>query len=301
MESWYKNPAYQELAHALREQDSVRQMGIIAEQIASLTGAEKAFWLVVRSNLRTTLPVPAWDVAWSDLEAARQVAPDDPEVRRLVLRNGLGMAVATEKMAQFRALAAGMGRDYLGMRRDYILWPTLGTMHLARRRWGPAYRNWSRAVAGLESSSPERRSANVGWLSVYLGRRAIAAIGCGKLEQARLDVARAFELRGPALAKHYDYMQIGLPKAELAYAEGRLQDARAALQEGLTRNAAVGKPKLLLHLQIQTDLLAARIARAEGNQEGFRHFCTQALGPAEANGLAWTAERVRAVEAGAEL
>lgn len=297
---YYASEPDQQLVVAVRSSDYVRTTQIIAEQISRTTGSERAFWLFVR--------VGQWGVvateanirrAWADLEEALQTAPEDPEVRETALYTALGYAVMTEKLERLLAVVRQVRPDLPRLKQDWRYWHNVGDLHGLKGHWRQAYGACQRALDSFHRQSSQAVASFQGYLPLLYCRRAIGAAACGDAAQAAQDIQTAEEQYTRVSAPAQNPLAVAMAAAELALCQGRLGQARAALQLG------VEKAGLKLNQPddrrlVQVDLLAGRIARADGNAAGFRHFCERALARTQTLDLAFSAARIRRVLEGAE-
>jgi len=233
----------------------------------------------------------------ADWEEARRVAPHDPEI---IVYEALDRCIIFERIGELKAIPATMRplvrTKLFGVWR---YWYGMGGLHMLRRRWHQSYRAFGKAQALLDSLRPEEYVRVAGYTVHLRARRARAALRCNRPDSAALEVDLATEFDARKERKYLHPIPLALARADLALYHGRFQDARTEIQQGLTRLAASQTLKMFPQGLIDQDLLAARIARAEGNDVGFRHFAERALALAIENRLAWTEATVRAVMEGA--
>lgn len=296
-----ENDSYRQLVQAVRARDHIRQIQIIDTCIRETVGAEQAFWLRARVDRQVRGLVAPRDLqpAWGDLSTALDMAPDDPENQQAVLNSALMLAVATEEYHRLAPFMARLRPRGTPLVQHEAFLGTLGLLYLKRRRWDLAYRTFTNAIDAFRAMPPDRQRASEGRLIYLHANRAIVAAATGRVETAAMDVASAQTTDRKFMRDHLNPLALALAQAELAFCSGRLQDARAALQRGIMRVAAARR-RLWPNDQVSFHILAARLARAEGNMVGFSHFCNKALELCAEHKLVVTGQTVRAVMAGAE-
>lgn len=299
---YYTTEPYQRLIVAVRTRDYPLTNRIIEEQLVRTTGSEKAFWLIVR--------VGKWGIIssnakrngrWDDLDEALRVAPNDREMRETVLYTALGIAVTTEKLDRLVAIVKRVRTDLPHLKNDWRYWLHVGDLHSLKGHWGQALAAHSLAVERFHRQTSEAFGLFRGFLPILYCRSAVSAVAVGQPEQAarNLETAERLCAQLSEAAQNLLAMAMAIATAQLALYHGQWPKARVHLQAG------VAKSGWNLHLSsdptlIQVDLLAARIARAEGNLAGFRNFADRALARAEHHDLPMSVAVIRRVMAGAE-
>jgi len=295
---WYSSPRYLEFVAAIHSGDLIALTVRLERALAETHGAELAFWLGIRASRRIRVVSPMMDLAWDDLDEAMRLAPEDEEVQRGVLVNGLAVWLMTERSDRLRPLLTALRPHLWRLLRDPLIRTNLAALHMRSMRWATAYRAFTGALTRLHRMPPDvvRRRWG-GFVPPLYARRAVTAIACGRMADAAADVATADSLAGPANASGSSAVVLTLARAELALARGRIQDARSELQREMPRRS--DRPPVALDLRVEAELLAARLARAENNTGAFQHFCGRALALLEPQDLPVTRRHIQAVIDGA--
>ncbi|HLN61172.1 MAG TPA: hypothetical protein VK464_06415 [Symbiobacteriaceae bacterium] len=296
-----QSESYQQFMNACIASDATTQFAIINTQLATVAGAERAFWLRVRANERARSAMLPHDaqLVWLDLDEAVRTAPDDVDNRAQALVHSLGVCVRTERVDRFHAIQQSMRQWSRTIARMPYFWQNMALLHMRRRRWHQALCDCTKAlqtVHGNSATLPDLKLCHQAHLHMY---RSLAHMACGHLQQAMSDLAHAqllAEQHNPARINHVAF---ALAEGELHFRQGSTQLARAALQKGLMKSASYKQRPDPWRL-VETELLAARLARAEGNAVGFEHFCSRALTLCSQYDLPLSAASVAAVLAGAE-
>lgn len=280
--------------------DATTQFEIINAQLATVAGAERAFWLRVRANERARSALLPHDaqLVWLDLDEAVRTAPDDVDNRAHALVHSLGVCVRTERVDRFHAIQQSMRQWSRTIARMPYFWQNMALLHMRRRRWHQALKACSKALQTLQGDArtlPELQ-CHLAHLYMY---RSVAHLACGHAQQAAEDLARGQKLAEGQNPARINHVAFALAEGELHFRQGSTQLARAALQKGLMKSASYKQRPDPWRL-VETELLAARLARAEGNAVGFEHFCSRALTLCSQYDLPLSAASVAAVLAGAE-
>lgn len=297
----FESEPYRELIDAIRTRDYARSAAIVNAQIAQSGGPEHLFWRCVRVELSwQTCRTPAdYAESWPELERIYRLDPGNPLVQQRVLALASHVLLATERgyPPWVRELRPGLrlmrseGAQY---------WTRRALWHELQRRWLPAYRAYSKAIACHEALPDAQKHAFAGRLVFLLAGRAICGLACKQLATVKTDIELSSTLLDQFPRNYMSPLLTALAQAELALFEGRFRDARTALQQGLARNAETAYARLKADKQVRVELFAARLARAEGNLVSFEHFAKRALAIATEHGLPMSAAAVKAVMAGAE-
>lgn len=301
METYKASEPYQQLVVAIRSREYARATQIIEAQITASTGPERAFWLLVRMGKRSTGPfVPGnLALAWGDLEEALRAAPDDRHVQESALAGAMHVLLNTERPERLVPLVRLLGPRLASLKRTWVFAYNVGCLHMLTGQWGQAFRAMTRALEGFQALSPQAAAPIQGHLPNLYCWRAVCALTCNHAELAAADIEAADRLILTVAPASRSPVTLAMAKAELALAGGRLGDGRAVLQGGIAEsglNLHVSSSPIL----IKVDLLAARIARADSNPAGFRHFADKALARAEHHNLPLSAAMVHRVMAGAD-
>jgi hypothetical protein len=296
-----QTPRYRAFQAACRSVDNAAQARIIQEAVAQTTGEEKAFWLRFQEGQRWVTkyfhPTDAV-MGWVELHHMLANAGNDAGMYRDLIIRAVGLYFMTERRDLWAALFPELRPHLRLINHSWAFCHHLGHLRLRQRRWRAAYVTTNRAMARVQAKYPDRYGDSVTWIHM-LTLRAVAATAMGWLGVAEKDVELATALEARLDRRLMEPYGLALAQSELAFAQGRFQGARAALQEGMARSTT-SQHKPHPYQQVDFDLLAARIARAEGRMASFQHFCEQALNRCLEWGLQLSEARVRAIMAGAE-
>ncbi|HWI65891.1 MAG TPA: hypothetical protein VNT75_29025 [Symbiobacteriaceae bacterium] len=301
MEAWVDSIQYRQVMNACRANDRNTLNHIIEERLAAVTGPERAFWLRVRAaqRARDALMPHLVEMAWVDLRDALQAAPDDQEERMQTLLAAFGLSLTGERPDKLVEFLKAMRPGFRRLADTPFFWQGLGFMNMKRGRWRKAARAFGRAIATFDLLSPYEQELYACRPAHFHAWRAICLVGCGETERAAADMDTANGLAQTHPPQNINHSALGVAQAELALERGLIQEARTALQHGVMQDALLKRPKAEPAHLAERELLAARIARAEGNHVGFGHFCEKALAICTQYRLPLTEQRVRAVMAGA--
>lgn len=301
MEAWVESEPFQKVMNACRTNDRNTLDRIVEERLASAQGPERAFWLRIRAKQlsRDALFPHVMEVAWADLEEARCAAQDDPEGHLETLSDAFTLSLRGERVDRLFSVLRAIRLAYGKLDGVPFFWQDLGNLNMKRGRWQKATRAFTRAVAAFGRLTAREQGTFACRLAHYHAWRAICQVACNNGAAAAADLETALALSANEPEQNISHLTMGMARAELALHRGFPQEARAALQHGVMQDALLKRPKATPAQMADTELLAARIARAEGNQVGFAHFCEKALALCEKYSLPLTESRVRAVMAGA--
>ncbi|MDF2626357.1 MAG: hypothetical protein K0R39_188 [Symbiobacteriaceae bacterium] len=300
MEPQTNSDIHNRVLEAIRAKDEVALMRLLTEQVESTEGADKAYWLRYRAAAKRGFRQPDYQSSIeADLAEAARANPDD--VTSIVF-DALDRACSEQRLAHLTNLRHQMRHAVRKqMWGDWRFWRAVGYIQRHRRRFYQSYHAYTRALhlfLNLIKVKPEELRSNGGWAIPLYSWHARAAIRIGRKDEGLASVARASHIDAEKVRKHMNPLFLSLAQAEVAYAEGRYRVAIEHLQEGKNR-AAAGQFRLSPLEQIDCDLVAARIARAEGNETGFLHFGERALAVAIEHKLPLSEVTVRAVLNGA--
>lgn len=297
MEPWTISAIHDVLADAMRNNDPVTIMRLVTEQIESTEGAEKAYWLRYRAMAKRRYG-HALNRASVEADLTEANLADPSDVTSAV-KDILNQAVVQQHLSLLaqidRRLRPAIRKELYG---DWRYWTQIGHLHRLRRRFYQAYRAFSRALRLFLNISPEEMRNNRGWTIAVSSSQARAALRVGRLDEAVISLDRAIAVDREVDRRHMNPIHLAIAQAEVSFAMGRYAEAIHAMQMGRSR-AAAKEFRPMPSDQIDTALIAARVARAEGNMAGFQHFCQQALDMALDNNLPLTATEVQAVMDGA--
>ncbi|HYF80303.1 MAG TPA: hypothetical protein VD973_24610 [Symbiobacteriaceae bacterium] len=297
MSAWVESVEYQQAMNACRTNNRAALDRIIEERLATVNGPERAFWLSIRAGRRAkdaVLP-DLLEFAWADLEEAHRAAPDDLAASAMALSAAFRIAVHGE-MAD-RAVKYLIPLRHVHARAPVpFFWQDMGQLNMKRGRWHKAVQAFDRALTLYQSLDDYERTLHECRPPHFHAWRGISLANLGLVEQARQDVDRAFALSAELPAQNINHLALGTGRAEVALAAGLLQEARTALQQGLMNHSLHKRPRATPAQLAETEFLAARIARAEGNVVGFDSFCEKALKICRQHRLVMTEAKVRAAQ-----
>lgn len=296
MSSIFGTPLYQELTEAFRAGDSVRVAAIIERGIAETTGPQQANWKRLQWGRRWAyFATPdRWKEAWAELHEMLQMAPDDLDTQRDALAMSLSLVPYYERLRGLSLIIPLMRANLPELMKGWGPRYFLGRTLLIRREWRRAYTILTRSAESLENAAPERREAQKGNLNFIYADAACAALRAGHPDSACMHIEQAEAIERLFRPNYLHPAHLAFAKAELALWERRHTDALSIIQDGISR-IEQNKHKLSPAFRACFDLLAARVARAEGNTVGFRHFAERALAISLENQLTWSERTVRAV------
>lgn len=292
---------YQQLMEACRTQDLSTQDQIVKARLHATAGPEKAFWLRIRASQRARAPLlpQVLESALVDLDEALRLAPQDPENQARTVTNALGLCVRTEQLERLPAILRQIRQKPPVLATLPMFWLNLGSLHLKKRKWHQGARAFARGIAAFEASPHVYRHHFQCRLALFYALYGSSLAGCGRAAEAESAVAQALNLACPLRPEVLDHVVLGLAQGELALQRGDVQAARVLLQQGIVRNNA-NRRRNDPSRQAETELFAARLARAEGNAEGFHYFCSRAQVICTQYNLSFSAAAVEAVLAGAD-
>lgn len=291
---------FQQLMEACRTRDYVALDQLVQARLHVTAGPEKAFWMRVRASQRARPPLlpQVLDTALVDLDEAVRLAPQDPENHAKALTNALGLCMRTEQESRLPAILKRVRRQSRVLAAHPMFWHNLAMLYIKKRRWHQGARAFARGIAAFQAAPAVYRSMYQCRLAQFHALRGSALLGSGRVAEAEMAVASALEWSRRMNPEVLDHIVLGLAQGELALHHGDVQQARAFLQQGIVRNSTHNR-RHDPSRQAETELFAARLARAEGNEEGFRHFCARAQAICTQFNLPLSAAGVQAVLAGA--
>jgi hypothetical protein len=299
MGPWEKTPEYLDLMQARREGNQLQIQQILGERLSNTVGPEQTFWIRLQTHFVwvACLSCEEYTPAWNHLETVLIAAGNDPIIRRDTLILALGILTASEDATRYRSLRLGLSRK--GLPKGWLEESLWGRLCLQRGQWRRAVRLLSRAVEGFKAQPDELFNRNWGYLVYYLSQGAVAHLACGQTGIAEAWVRGAEELVTRPRSEYLYPIHLAVAQAELHLHCGEYQQARTAIQSAHAR-AEARKTHIWTVDQVTILMLVARIARCEGNSDGFRHFCEQALDICTTYKLRMSEKRVRTLLAGAE-
>lgn len=273
---------------------------IVHQQIAVTKGSEQAFWLMLQLGQRMNqLHTPSeYRSVLPQLQEMMAVAPDDPDTVHAVANTALVIYAWAESPEGLVQLFPLFRPHRQGLLRDVSIRGNLAILMAKKRRWYSVYRNTT-LTRNLFDELPEaKRSGGQGYLHFNYARRAVATVALGWYDQAERDITAARAMRDARPPGYFQPDFLALAEAALAHARGLYQEARAALQ--IATNAPSRRYKRPPWVEVDFLLMAARIARSEGNLSSFHHFCQQARALCAEHDMPLSAATVEAVANGAE-
>ncbi len=298
MQHFYNTQRYEHLAALLREGATVEAGKWIEQAIAETEGRELAFWYVIRTGRQLDLPVPNVNQIMADIYAALAMAPDDPETEEGVSLALLSLAVRTERLEEPARWIAYLRRVRRTSPEPFLIDFNLGVIQWRRMRPAAAVRHFTRALNGMGAWPEERMQYNRGRYFSGHCYRALTLLETGHLAEAERDVETAVALFDSIRNVQVTDLFLILARASLALHKGELQEARRHLQMVHAGGKHSRYYSASYPLRIEVDLVAARIAQAEGNAAAFDHFWGRALATAHEQDLVVTARRLLAVREG---
>ena len=285
------------IAEATRRRDAATVIRLVTELVESTEGAEKAYWLRYRAAVKRNFGDDEnQESVEADLAEAMRTWPEDVATS---VYAALNRVFTEQQISHLNDIPRHLRHAaYQRLNGEWVFWSNIGYLQWLRRRFYQSYRAYTRTVHLYRNLSAEKRKNNGGWAVPVYSWHGRAALRLGRLEEAGADVAQATAVDRECERRHLHPMYLAIARAELAFAEGRFRAAIEEIQIGRSRSTA-GAFRIHPVSQIDCDLVAARVARAEGNLVGFEHFCERALHIAEDKKLAFTAAEVQAVRNGA--
>ncbi|HWI62779.1 MAG TPA: hypothetical protein VNT75_13115 [Symbiobacteriaceae bacterium] len=275
MHRYVDKKALSEFTQAIRANDLTAQMRIIAENLERSQGVQKAYWLSRRALLRMRITGEQLITGQNqaDVEEATRLSNQSIDA---LLTPYVNRAFTFQQVAPLgeipKELRVRIWKE--GFWHAFWFWRLAANFHWLRRRWYQTFRAYTRAIEALTIMPDEEREPYEGWYYVLYSGRARAALRCGRSEQALVDLARteAMMPTRPHLHPWHKAMAAG----DVALYAGDYAKALAEVHTCVARLAEL-QMKLSDWWQVELDLLAARIARAQGNRVAFEGFCEKAL------------------------
>lgn len=301
MEAWVESEPFQQVMNACRTNDRNTLNRIVEERLATANGPERAFWLRIRAKQRSrdALFPQMMEVAWADLEEARRNDTGSSEGHLETLSDAFGLSLKSERVDRLISVLQAIRLEYGRLDALPFFWQDLGMLNMRRGRWRKAARAFTRAMEAFGRLTMREQSTFACRLAHFHAWRSMCLVACNNSVGAAADLETALTLAAGEPERNISHLTMGMARAELALQRGLLQEARVALQHGVMQDAMLKRPKAMPAQMADTELLAARIARAEGNPVGFAHFCEKALAVCTQYRLPLTESRIRAVMAGA--
>lgn len=276
--------------------DLVAIVNIHNEQVENSQGHDRAYWLRQRAFSRLNYGTPAnIPAAFADLDEAFEIDGDDLAHHLFVKSFAIRLQRPELLKLPPCAIRARIRRESYD---NWRYWADIGGLQRLRRRWPQSYRGYKRCLQTYLNTSPEDLKQMRGWLIVIYSWCARAAIRVGRLDDADLLSARMMEVFAEEERPHFHPTILTITRGELAFSRGQFQAAKMEMQSGMEKARRENHliPSLV---EIDHNLLAARIAREEGNMVAFEYFCGQALEICQKSSLPLSEAEVRAVWGGA--
>jgi hypothetical protein len=242
-------------------------------------------------------PFHEYRTAWSDLHEILSHGSNDPNIAQLVANLAIHVCLHLERSDGLETIMPVLLPLKHHLLASYQIRAVLGRLELKRRRWYSAYRHLTLALELFEASPEIFRARQKGYWHFHFTRRARAAVAMGWLDKAEADIAESRSIANDRPPGYFAPYPLALAKASLACAQHRFSDARFFLQQA---DAQPSEFPRLPDAEVDFLLIAARIARAEGNMQSFGHFCQRALVYCTERDMRLTKASVQAAMNGAE-
>ncbi|HYG58915.1 MAG TPA: hypothetical protein VD902_12725 [Symbiobacteriaceae bacterium] len=300
----FESEPYQKLTVATRSADYGQVGHILNTQVALAEGRDKVFWMGLRlewARMNTFSTTDEWTL-WPEVEAMYRYLPNDPVVQRTVASNAIAIMANSQRKPSdcppwTRALYRGVR---LHIQDGYLYWAQRAGMLANQRRWRAAYCAESRAIACFLSLPAAQQQAMNGRLILHHLKRVQSGLASNQLNQIEADFQAARDIMSKRPGNKVGRVDLAWAEGGWALHQGRYRDAHMFLQQALILLKESPHTHISVVHRVDIELLAARLARAEGNMVSFDHFARRALAIAEEHRLPLTAAAVRAVLAGAE-
>lgn len=295
MQNLYTSERYLRLIEATRRGDFAARRAIREQAIAETEGVERAHWLLVRAGGGLGMPVPPVASIRADVDAALALAPDDPEVLMVAVLSQINLVLVTEQPAHLSGWWRLIPRAVRHTKDPWQIHDSLGRLAFRRQRLPVALRHHNRVLAQMSAWTPDRLEAFSGRYFLAYCFRAIVALEMGLVELAERDIAAAVERYEKVRKVYVSDRTLAIAQAGLALSRGDLQGARQPLQLIRAKEREERYSRDSYPLKAEMELMAARIALAEGNQQAFEYFCGRAIALAEQHRFPITARRITAI------
>ncbi|MDF2629432.1 MAG: hypothetical protein K0R39_3263 [Symbiobacteriaceae bacterium] len=263
-----------QLSRAFLEKDYGTCLAMLNTLIPTSEGQEKVHWLRLRMQVRRHVePTALSPLIEADLaEAFAAAGGDGATLVPLVLEQVL----LTQQLHFLTLIPRTMLRTaWPSLAVNWRFQADLSSLHWLLRKWRKSYHARLRAIE-IIASSPEEKARNGGWLTQIRTWCARSALRCGEadaaVQQLELSLTEQRRRKTPLPPA-----STALAKAELALFRGEYRAAQVEMTHLLGSLSEMPDVKTHAIVHIDLNLLAARVARAEGNSAGFDHFCARAL------------------------
>lgn len=297
-DSFFETEAYQQLVQAVRAENTQRMSEIIRKQVSSTAGAEQFFWLNLQleSRLRYTCTPGEMLGHWGAVMDLANAAGEDATLRQKAVAQAFAVLTTCERVGEVASFCLRLRDGYFLHRRTWTYWYNRGLLYMLQSRYVLGHDAFTRALQMFGQLPPAQFSATRGWISSIHAHLAICAVANGLPETAESELRAAISSQ---LDQSRRPWLILMGDAELALFRRAFSAARTALQLARLESEANGSGRNPSS-QIAMELIAARIARAEGNLLGFQHFASRALALTQQHDLPLSRARVRRIMEGAE-
>lgn len=297
--SFYEDPVYLEVVRLNRNREYVKANQLMERMIREAAPALRPHWMILRAEqlMLTRQLTDRWKAAQSVLATALASAPADPEVRLRVALSTILLVTESQHLELARPLLPLIRREWGRLKHNVVAWWRLGAMHEVRLKWHQTYRCQSRTLALYAQLPAAERNLRLGARLLTRRSRGLAAVALGRLDEAKSDLADMQAVLRLLPPKAYPDIVMGELEAYLLLAAGDVAGARLRMQQALELDRADAR-EFYPPQSVRCDLLAARMARAEGNAAGFRHFCEHARALCQEYDLPGSAQGVQALLAG---
>lgn len=295
----YESEPYRQLTEAVRKNDVSRAGAIVAGQVAVTDGEERFMWLGIQvsSRLRYAVTPRQKLEHWPAIVALAREAGDDPDRQRTAVGHAFVVLLETERIGDLALFCLPLRPGYaIYQREGWNYYFNRAQIHNLNGRWGRAHRAFSRSLEAFRQMPEAKLSAMLGYVVGLFAERSICAGRLGRIDWAEQDLREAVATR--EAIKSEPTWATCLAEAELALRSEEFSRARSMLQAADMRLKSSGTP-LYPRMQVRMELLAARIARAEGNMASFRYFGSRALAVAREHDLALSEAEARRILDGA--
>jgi hypothetical protein len=286
---------------AIRSRNQYRFLSLITKLVAESTGEERSFWLRTQDAYLVQACAESYefDSAWDHLESVSQTATGDPITQEAVLLLALAMLYVSEDARRYQAIRANLRSLPLESRTTWKMLKARGLVCLQKGYWVRGRNLHARAIAALAAEPEEVLKRNRGYFIHMYAAYAMGCFATGLPDLAEASVRNAEAMMTDVRRQYVDPLSLARAQAELHLYRSEFQEARTVLQSARAWTEA-RQGRLVIPDQVSLLMLVARIARAENNQEGFRHFCDQALALCRQYHLPFSEARVNTLLAGAE-
>ncbi|MFZ5826273.1 MAG: hypothetical protein ACOY94_18410 [Bacillota bacterium] len=295
MQHLYTSERYLRLIEVTRRGDLAARRALYEEAVAETEGAERALWMLLRAGALLGYPVVPVDRIRTEVGGALALAPEDPEVRMFAVLSMINLVMVTERPCHLKGWWRLIPKVVRQTQDPWQVYHSLGMLAWSRQRLPLAMRHFNRVLAEMAAWTPDRMQAFRGRYFLASCFRALIALEMGQVALAEQDVARALDLSEHISKIYVSDRPLRIAQAGLALSRGDFQGARWSLQQIRAKEKEERYSRDSYPLKVEMELMAARIALAEGNRQAFEHFCGRALALAKQHNFPMTARRIAAV------